>query len=191
MKRLYIPINGVDYNRVRRACVPCAAHVAARDSSCPARYAVAIAARGADTYHKHAAVRHLSAAMEAAAKKVRAGGADGGRGSTQEAGIVGALEALQRVRGGPGALFGALTPMLSTEVNGSLWVGGYWGGGTRRGVILFSGGKKDAVCSCFRLVRKPVFMTPRHNHFLNYLILPHAIARARPDNVCAFSIPRS
>lgn len=101
------------YERPRRACQPCAAHIAAGEYSCNARYALAIATPGADMYHRQAAVRHLSAAMEDAAKnavKSAGGGADGG-------GILGPLSAIQRVHGGTPAVFEALVPMMSTEVS--------------------------------------------------------------------------
>lgn len=101
------------YERPRRACQPCAAHLSAGDDSCNARYAVAIATPGADMYHKQAAVRHLSTAMEAAAKNtVKPGG--GGNGDRSR--IVGPLAAIQRVHGGPRTVFEALVPMMSTEV---------------------------------------------------------------------------
>ena len=100
------------YDRPRRACQPCAAHLSAGDNSCPARYAVAIATPGADMYHKQEAVRHLSTAMEATAKNaVKPGGGVGG-GSR----IVGPLAAIQKVHGGARAVFEALVPMMSTEV---------------------------------------------------------------------------
>lgn len=49
--------------------------------------------------------------MEAAAKGLRSAG--GGAGTP--AGVVGPLEALQRLHGGPAAVFEAMVPMLSTE----------------------------------------------------------------------------
>lgn len=101
------------YERPRRTCQPCAAHLSAGDHSCNARYAVAIATPGADMYHKQGAVRHLSAAMENAAKSTVNPGGGGGRGGT---GVVGPLSAIQRVHGGPRALFEALVPMMSVEV---------------------------------------------------------------------------
>lgn len=79
------------------------------------RYAVAIAAPGADTYHKHGAIRHMSAVMEAVAKKTRPNVAVDGNASGAWV-TSGPLEALLRVHGGPTAFFAALSPMLSTEV---------------------------------------------------------------------------
>lgn len=108
------------YDRSRRACAPCSAHLSAGDFTCPARYAIAVATPAADTYHRHAAVRHLSAAMEASAKKVllnadsRAGGSSGDGGGS--GGLVTPLEAVGGVHAGPRAVFEALVPMLSTEV---------------------------------------------------------------------------
>lgn len=110
------------YERPRRACQPCAAHLSAADHSCNARYAVAIAAPGTDTYQKQAAVRHLSTAMEEAAKntvKAGGGGGGGGRGEGERTGVVGPLDAIQNVHGGPRAVFEALVPMMSTGVRGS------------------------------------------------------------------------
>lgn len=103
------------YERPRRACQPCAAHLSAGDDSCNARYALAIATPGADMYHKQEAVRHLSTAMEAAAKNTvkPGGGGGGGAGGSR---IVGPLSAIQRVYGGARAVFEALVPMMSTEV---------------------------------------------------------------------------
>lgn len=102
------------YERPRRACQACAAHLSAGDHACNARYALAIATPGADMYHKQAAVRHLSASMEAEAKStVKPAGGGGGGG----AGIVGPLSAIERVHGGPRAVFEALVPMMSTEVS--------------------------------------------------------------------------
>lgn len=103
------------YERPRRTCHPCAAHLSAGDHSCNARYAVAIATPGADMYHKQRAVRHLSAAVEAAAKQIVKRGAGGGEGGGG-AGVVGPLSAIQGVHGGPRALFEALVPMMSTQV---------------------------------------------------------------------------
>lgn len=103
------------YERPRRACQPCAAHLSAGDYSCPARYAVAIATPGGDMYHKQEAVRHLSTAMEAAAKNTfKPGGGGGDRSGSSR--TVGPLAAIQRVHGGTRAVFEALVPMMSTEV---------------------------------------------------------------------------
>ena len=125
------------YDRTRRACTPCAAHLSAGDDSCPVRYAVAIAAPGVDMYHRHAAVRYLSAEMETAAKKAAAGvGGGGGMGEGGKAGggrIIGPLEAVERVHGGPRALFTAIAPLLSAEVR-VLFFAAFC---LSRGVVLF------------------------------------------------------
>lgn len=112
-RRKLIPVAEAGYDRPRRVCVPCSALLSAGDYTCPARYAVAIATPGADTYHKHGAIRHLSAAMETAAKKTRPNVAVDGNGSGVTSGP---LAAMLRVNGGPTAFFAALSPMLSTEV---------------------------------------------------------------------------
>lgn len=117
------------YERTRRACAPCAGHLTAGEFSCPARYAIAIATPGGDIYHKHAAIRHLSAAMEASTRKTSSpawGGDSAGQGGRivdgeQGANIVGPLEAIQGAYGGPRAVFVALVPMLSTEVGRADW----------------------------------------------------------------------
>lgn len=115
-ERLLIHISEPGYQRPRRACQTCAAHIAAGEYSCNARYALAIATPGADMYHKQAAVRHLSAAMEDAAKNaVKSGGGWGG-GDGGGGGVLGPLSAIQRVHGGTPAVFEALVPMMSTEV---------------------------------------------------------------------------
>ena len=121
--RQMIPITQAGYDRPRRVCTRCSTHLTAGDHTCPARYTVAIAAPGADAYHKHGAIRHLSAAMESAAKKTRSssgGGVGEGPGISEtsggKTGVVGPLAALENVYGGPQAFFAELVPMLSTEV---------------------------------------------------------------------------
>ncbi|CAM9351951.1 unnamed protein product, partial [Ectocarpus sp. 13 AM-2016] len=114
--KLLIHVSEPGYERPRRACQTCAAHIAAGEYSCNARYALAIATPGADMYHKQAAVRHLSAAMEDAAKKAVQSGGSGGGGDGGGGGVLGPLSAIQRVHGGTPAVFEALVPMMSTEV---------------------------------------------------------------------------
>lgn len=104
------------YERPRRACQPCATHIAAGEYSCNARYALAIATPGADMYHRQAAVRHLSAAMEDAAKNAVKSAGGGGGGGDGAGGVLGPLSAIQGVHGGTPAVFEALVPMMSTEV---------------------------------------------------------------------------
>lgn len=142
-RRKIIPVAEAGYDRPRRVCAPCSAHLSAGDYTCPARYAVAIATPGADTYHKHGAIRHLSAAMEAAAKKTRPNIAVNGNASGSRV-ASGPLAALLRVHGGPTAFFAALSPMLSTEVgfcfNGQK--GGEGRGWKGRFVLVGGGGFK-------------------------------------------------
>lgn len=120
--RHLMQISEAGYERTRRACAPCAVHLSAGAFSCPTRYAVAIATPNTDHYHRHAAVRHLSAAMEAAAKKTKVS-SSGGSNAGDISRIVGPLAAIERVHGGPPAFFAALVPMLSAEVGG--WVKGW------------------------------------------------------------------
>lgn len=116
-----IPVAQADYERPRRACIICAARLSKEDFICPTRYAVAIAAPKNDMFHKQAAVRHLSAALDMARKTQSARKAYGRNGNGVGA-VAGAgndpLAPMRHLLSNPVMLFEALAQMLSTEVCG-------------------------------------------------------------------------